>query len=486
MSFTNQIKLYPKNFWIANTMELFERWAWYGIFMVLALYLTGSTETGALGFTQEQKGWMMGIVTGGLYFIPIFTGAIADRFGYKKTLLVAYTCLSTGYYLMGTFKTFPAVFATFILVGLGAGLFKPVVQATIAKSTNEKTSSIGFGIFYMMINIGGFIGPIFASKLRASHWQYVFIMASFVILFNFIVVIFFFEEPTKEVVVEPLGASMKKIIKNIIEALSDFKLVVFLILIIGFWSMFNQVYYTLPSFIDQWIDTSSVYHLLEKISPSFAAAIGTPEKTVAAEMMTNLDAFFIIIFQILVSFLVMKRKPLQAMMIGITVSSIGLGLSYVFQNGSFLILTILVFSLGEMAASPKIYEYIGRIAPKDKTALYMGCSFLPLAGGNFFAGMLSGKVYGSMADKFTLATMDMAKRGIAIPQFTEHFTKNDLLNQAANSLHKTQFEYSQYLWNTYHPSKVWMVFTAIGVATGILLYLYDLLWMREKKVVKQV
>lgn len=482
MAFSKQIKLYPKTFWVANTMELFERWAWYGMFMVLALYLTGSTETGALGFTQEQKGWMMGTVTGGLYFIPIFTGAIADRFGYKRTLLVAYSILSAGYYLMGTFKTFPAVFSTFILVGLGAGIFKPIIQATIAKTTNEKTSSIGFGIFYMIVNIGGFIGPIFASKLRALNWQYVFIMASLVIVFNFILVIFFFDEPTKDVVQEPLGESLKKILGNIVEALSDLKLVVFLILIVGFWAMFNQIYYTLPNFIDQWVDTSSTYRLFESISPSFAAAIGTNERTIAAEMMTNFDAFYIIIFQILISYLVMKRKPLQAMMIGIFVSSVGIGLSFLFQNGSLLILTILVFAVGEMSASPKISEYIGRIAPRDKTALYMGCSFLPLAGGNFLAGILSGKVYGSYADKLTLATADMAKKGISLPKISEHFTQNDYLNQAASILKMNQAQYTQYLWDTYHPSGVWVVFSGIGLATLVLLYIYDRMWMREKTI----
>jgi len=55
-------KKYPHAFWIANTMELFERWAWYGMFMLVALYLTGSRDTGALGFTQAQKGYLMGPV----------------------------------------------------------------------------------------------------------------------------------------------------------------------------------------------------------------------------------------------------------------------------------------------------------------------------------------------------------------------------------------------------------------------------------------
>ena len=102
-------KRYPRAFWVANTMELFERWAWYGMFMLLALYLTKSTDTGALGFSQEQKGYLMGPVVAILYFMPLITGAIADRYGYKNVLIVAYLILSSGYFLMGIFKSYFAV-----------------------------------------------------------------------------------------------------------------------------------------------------------------------------------------------------------------------------------------------------------------------------------------------------------------------------------------------------------------------------------------
>ena len=96
-SFKKVIRNFPRVFWISNFMELFERWAWYGMFIVLALYLTGSTDTGALGFSQTQKGMLMGTVVMILYFLPVITGAIADKIGYRKVLIVAYIILSTGY-----------------------------------------------------------------------------------------------------------------------------------------------------------------------------------------------------------------------------------------------------------------------------------------------------------------------------------------------------------------------------------------------------
>jgi len=241
-------KKFPKTFWIANSMELFERWAWYGMFAVLALYLTQSTDTGALGFSQTQKGEMMGIVTAILYFLPLLTGALADRFGYKKMLIIAFVILSSSYLLMGQVRSYTAVYGAFLLVALGAALFKPIVSATVAKTTDETTSSIGFGIFYMIVNIGGFIGPVFSSKLRHIYgWKIVFIMAASAILVNIFLALFFYKEPNRKKNTDPFWTSIWKSLKNILVALADMKLTVFLIIMIGFWTMFNQLFIHCPT-----------------------------------------------------------------------------------------------------------------------------------------------------------------------------------------------------------------------------------------------
>ncbi|HQB48997.1 MAG TPA: MFS transporter, partial [Bacteroidales bacterium] len=134
------LKAFPKNFWTANTMELLERWAWYGMFMLFALYLTGSKDSGALGFSQEQKGYLMGPVVAILYFLPVITGALADRYGYRKILIIAYIILASGYFMMSFIKNYTSLYIVFIYVAVGAALFKPVISATIAKTTNSETS----------------------------------------------------------------------------------------------------------------------------------------------------------------------------------------------------------------------------------------------------------------------------------------------------------------------------------------------------------
>jgi hypothetical protein len=134
-----------------------------------------------------------------------------------------------------------------------------------------------------------------------------------------------------------------------------------------------------------------------------------------------------------------------------------------------------------MSSSPKITEYIGRIAPKDKIALYMGCSFLPMAGGNFLAGILSGGVYTRMADKITILQAEVASRGLDIPVISENFTQNDYINRACELMGMKQHELTYMLWNTYHPSNIWVVFSGIGIATTIALFLYDRLWLKSRK-----
>ena len=128
--------------------------------MLFANYLTGSSDMGGLEFTQSQKGILMGVGTGILYFLPVLTGAIADRYGYKKVLALAFVIYTSAFIFLPMFSTFTGVFLMYLYLALGAALFKPIISATIAKTTTDETASIGFGIYYMMVNIGAFFGPM--------------------------------------------------------------------------------------------------------------------------------------------------------------------------------------------------------------------------------------------------------------------------------------------------------------------------------------
>jgi dipeptide/tripeptide permease len=473
---TSVFKKFPSNFWYANAMELFERWAWYGFYMLFALYLTGSTDQGGLGFSQTQKGLMMGIGTAILYFLPIITGAIADRIGYRKTLFIAYSLYTVAFIMMPLFHSYATVFVFYLFLAIGAALFKPIISATVAKTTNTETSSIGFGIFYMMVNIGAFVGPFVTSFFRKYAWEYVFYASAAVIAFNFVLLILLFKEPNKEKGGQPevdLFSELKRLFRNIFEALSDWRFFLFLLIIAGFWTMYYQLFLSLPVFIDQWSDTSVVYNFLHQYWPWLAEKLGTPEGTIPAELMVNADAGFIILFQIIVSSVAMRFQPLKVMTTGILIASVAMGLCFSTQNGLLLILFLMLFSFGEMSSSPKITEYIGRIAPPEKTALYMGCSFIPVAIGVLFAGLVSGNVYQSMSDKVSLAEREVVFQNFQLPAISDHFSQNDYLQAAAGKLGMNRAEFTNYLWDKYHPSNIWMVITGIGIAAMIMLFMYD-------------
>jgi dipeptide/tripeptide permease len=197
-------------------------------------------------------------------------------------------------------------------------------------------------------------------------------------------------------------------------------------------------------------------------------------------MMVNLDAGAIILFQILISSLVMRLRPVNAIMTGILVNAIGIGIAFSQNNGMYVILGIFIFAIGEMASSPKFTEYIGKIAPRNKEALYMGTSFLPVAAGNFITGFLSGDVYEAWSDKITLLKQEVAVRGLSVPEISASFTQNDYIKRASELMGMNEDQLTQYLWDTYHPQKIWMLFSAIGIVTIIGLFLYDKLVLKEK------
>jgi proton-dependent oligopeptide transporter, POT family len=473
MNVTNIFRQYSKTFWASNVIELFERWAWYGFYMAFALYLVNSKDTGALGLSQAQKGIIMGTGSMLLYLLPLITGAIADKVGYTRMLIISFTVYITGFYMIRSFDTFGMVFFAFIWTCVGGALFKPIISAMIARTTTAETSSIGFGIFYMMINIGGFIGPFIAGVVMNKSWDYVFYISMVTMGVNYLITLFFFKDPIVKDKTSSLGKSILQAFKNILITLENWKYILFLLIMVLFWTAFNQLYYSFPVFVDQWVNTAMLYDGIYSVWPWLAEKIGTQEGTISAVTISSLDAFFIILFQLIVSALVMRFRPLSAMMGGILVLSGGVGLMFSSQSGWLVILGILIFALGEMASSPKFTEYIGRIAPDDKKALYMGTSFLPIAASHQLSGWISGEPFERIADKFYLLRLETVSRGLELPALSDSYSKNDFFNDAASQLNMTVTELTNYLWTSYHPQSIWYLFSGIAVTAVVLLWFYD-------------
>jgi len=508
LGFMGLMKSFNKPFWVASVMELFERVAWYGMFAILAMYLVASKDVNGLGFTDDQGGAIIGIVTGILYFLPIITGAIADSIGYKKSLVISYTILAIGYFSLGYVDSYWGFFAVFLFLALGAAMFKPVASAIVTRNTDTSNSSMGFGIFYMMVNVGGWIGPFIVGKLRGeSNWQIAFNIAVVAVIINMLFVLFAFKEKKSETenVKKGLGETITNSFKNIWEALQDSRLTVLLVIMIGFWTLFNQLFYTLPKYIADWVDAGKLFSTINDFSPLLAKLIGDADEAVAKpELLINLDAFAIIIFQILISYIIIKWKPINAMIIGFIIVSVGIGLAFYFRDGLFIILGIVIFAIGEMTANPKFSAYIAEISPKGKEALYMGTYFLPVFVGNVIAGWISGSIYGKMSAKISLAQNEAVAQGIdmmdkngqlvtytktgfkvvddagnVVKDAVTEITKNDYIAQVSDKIGMNANDFTQHLWDTYHPNEILWVFVGIGVFTFLTLVFYDKIYVKR-------
>ena len=528
-----------KNFWIASAMELFERWAWYGIYGLFGLYLVGSTDTGGLGFDHVQKGSIMGNVVAILYLLPLFFGVIADRIGYKISLGIAYVLLISGYYLLGEVSTYSSVYLVFLLVAVGAAFFKPVASAIVARNTDETTGTLGFGIFYMMVNVGGFIGPSMSSYLRTEYgWRLMFIQAAVVITINLVILLLFYKEPKVEKPKDSIGKAIKDSLLGIFEALKDIRLGILLLLMVGFWTMFNQLFNTLPNFIEDWVNSSALSNWINENMPSGVAKTLTDGAQVKAEWFTNIDALMIIVCQVMVSFFVTKMRHISAVIRGAVIATIGIAMSFFFGSVWFVVIGTMIFSIGEMMSSPTVSSFIALITPKGKEGLYQGTYFLPVAASYFVTSFISGGLYQSWSDKLSLLQKEMDSRAIEMPhivskeQFVEAgaktfdmklaefenqfnlkaeeidwtqvktsvneyaaqnqidistlrfpFSKNEYFALAEQKLDMSHWEMVDMLWQKYEPNKIWLVIVGIGLFSIVSLSLYDRLIIRplEKK-----
>jgi proton-dependent oligopeptide transporter, POT family len=383
---------FPRVFWIANSIEIFERFAYYGIYMGFGIYLQ------KLGYSKGDLGFIQSIFLTFSYLLPLFSGTFADKYGFKKMLIISYMAYLPSILMLILFKSFSGIALTMLTIGFAAGIFKPLISATVRATTDSTNKTMGYGIFYMMVNLGASVGPLVMGKLRAMSWDYVFYTAAASISIMFFITIFFYKEPKRDVE----NVTLKQKFKDMGVVLSDIKFMVFLIILgLFFWMPFWAFFNTLAVYIDECLDTIKLFHgvssvLGEGITKTLIASETNGVWKINAEAISH-DGYIIIIFQLLISRLFEKRPAIRSFQLGLFISALGfilLGISAITIPG-LVFLGIFLFALGEMIASPRIQEYIMWIAPKEKAGLYMGANFLAI----FIGAMLSG-IYTWVMGKF--------------------------------------------------------------------------------------
>ncbi|MFH0990893.1 MAG: MFS transporter [bacterium] len=374
---------FPKVFWVANIMELFERAAYYGMNSVLAVYLTNSLQNGGLGFSEDSVGFLQSLVYALTYVVPILGGALADHYGYRRMLMVAFSFLTTGYFITGNMSSYGAVFASLLVMATGAGLFKPIISGTIARTTNEQNSGFGFGIYYWMINLGAFLAPLVVSYLKGFSWSYVFTASALYTGLMLLPTVFIFRDPPKPESTKKL----KEALGGMALVLCDARFMLMIVVYSCFWILYFQNFGTVLWFLRDFVNKTPVNEAFAAIGISFSFD---------AEHVTVINAGTIILLQVLVSRIVKDVKALPTMVAGILLGAVGfICLAYA-STAWLFILGIAVFSIGEMTAHPKYYSYIGLVAPSDKKAVYMGYAFLYGVIGSLVGSNLGGEMYNSM------------------------------------------------------------------------------------------
>ena len=374
---------FHSTFWVANITELFERLSYYGVNAVLAIYLH---ET--LQFSQQQTGELIGFFGGVVWFLPIIGGTLADHLGFRRSLAGAYLVLALGYFLLGSLSSswmeplrnaLPMVVVVQLILcvpALGPAIVKPCVVGTTARASTENVRSLGYSIYYTLVNIGGTLGPIMAFAVRRTIGiENVFRISAASVLLMFLGTIFFYKEPQS--LLEKQKASFAQAFKNMFIVVGNLRFMAFLVIFSGFWIMFWQEFIALPLFIRDYVNPNADVDLL-----------------------TTVDPLTVILFQILVSYLTRKVRPFGAMTAGILITSLSwlilavcdlswqmnatvhLGFLSLPVQGLpvYAILALVVLAIGEMVQSPRYYEYVSRLAPPGQQGTFMGFSFLPIAG----------------------------------------------------------------------------------------------------------
>jgi dipeptide/tripeptide permease len=360
-------------FWVANVTQLFERLAYYGATAVLAIYLSEQ-----LHFSKELTGWMVGIFGFVVWFLPVVGGALADRFGFRRALMFAFLVMAFGYFLLGSLSA-PwmeaarrtvsdkwLVLGILTIPAVGSAVVKPCVAGTTARASTENVRSIGYSIYYTLVNVGGTLGPAMAWLVRTRlGMENVFRISALSVFLMFLVTLLSFREPQQagEEQVRTVGAA----IKNMFVVLANFRFVLFLLIFSSFFVVFWQEFISAPLFLRGYVDPNA-----------------------NADLLLTIDGLTVICFQILVSYLTRKIPAFSAMTLGLIITSLSWLILALHPTTVGFIVTLVVLALGEITQSARYYEYISRLAPSGQQGLYMGYAFLPIAIGYFVAGPLGG------------------------------------------------------------------------------------------------
>ena len=469
-------------FWVVGGMEMVERLAYYGVKAVAALYATEASSTGGLGLTSNDFGTILLLWAFVQTFVPVFSGGLSDRLGYKETIFMSTVLKIIGYLLMAIFPSFWGFLSGAIVLATGTGVFKPGIQATLVNASNRENSSMAWGVFYQTVNIGGFLGPILAAALRQLEWAYVFYACSGIISLNFFLLLAY-KEPRKAERLERQKLIKEGKIKQsslLVDAFHELKnpiLIWYLVLFSAFWFMFNALFDVLPLHLRDWVDTSSIVQSLfgqdGTSNGFFIRLLGMSDDgmSIQPEGLLNWNAGLIMFTCFLFAGWSAKLRAVDSMMIGTLLASAALCFLGNVSWGWYAGFGILVFSVGEMLSSPKSSEFIGNIAPANKKAMYIGFTQFPLGIGWTLEAKIGPWLYGEYASKETFSRELLLERGMNSSE-VDGIANGEAFTALVAYTGESAEMMTALLRSTHNIAFMWYIMGAVGFASVIGMFYY--------------
>lgn len=374
---------YSRAFWTANAAELLERMAYYAVFIVITLYLSNT-----LGFSDIEASIISGLFSGGLYLLPMFTGAFADKIGYRKSLMVAFALLAAGYMLLwmlplilegeglvkyGEQTVFTGlresherylIIPAMIVVMVGGSFIKSIISASVARETISETRAKGYSIFYMMVNIGSFIGKSVIDPMRSvigeAAYIHINLFAAILCAAAFIAVLLFYHSTHTA----GEGKSVREVLHGLCKVFTNGRLLVLILIVTGFWMVQQQLYATMPKYV-----------------------IRLAGETARPGWIANVNPLVVVLCVNLVTRFMARRKALTSITAGmflIPLSALVMASGNLFHGDLLgfhpitvmMVAGIVLQALAECFISPRYLEYFSLQAPKGEEGLYLGFSHL--------------------------------------------------------------------------------------------------------------
>lgn len=452
LNFMELMAKFSKPFWVANIVELFERLAFYAVFIVITLYLSN-----VWGFSDVQAGIISALYSAFLYLLPTFTGALSDKIGFRTSIILAFTLLTIGYGGLGLLPTLLqgaglvhygmsttysgligspyqwSIIPVLVFIVIGGAFIKAVISGTIARETLTETRARGYAIFYMMVNVGAFLGKTVVDPLRKSMGDEGLVYLNYFsasMTFLALILVFLFYKSANT---EGQGKKMRELLQSLGKVLMNGRLMVLLLIVSGFWMIQSQMYSTMPKFVIRLIGDNA--------TPGWYANVNPLVVFVSVNFITSL---------------MKKRNAITSMMVGmfiIPLSALVMSFGNQIHETAILgmhpvafmmIVGIAMQALAESFISPRYLEYFSLQAPKGEEGLYLGFSHLH----SFFSYLFAFGISGFLLEKYC--------------------PDPRLFTDTAGVLDTVA--YSEATRNAHY---IWYVFVAIGAVSAVALFIYS-------------